>query len=388
MTDLKDRRILIGVTASMSLGFVRELATTLALEGWEVFVACTPSPALDQLGNYPGVTAVPIQMARAPSPLADLRALGAWIRAVRRVRPTVTYLGTPKAGLLGALAGRLLRVPTRIYVVYGLRVETARGPLRAILSLSELMATRSSTTILAVSESVGRELVRRRLSAADKVTVLGPGSAIGVDMDRFDRTRFSAREINERSIQLGIAPGLPVVGFVGRLTRDKGVFELAEASRILAEQGVAHQLLLIGGVDDASGALGLAEINRLGSAPVFVGEVPDASPYYPLMDVLCLPTYREGFPTVVLEAAAAGVPTVTTAVTGAIDSVKDGVTGVIVPPRDAKGLALGLMRVLGSSAARDQMGANAYRWVNDELRTQVVQARIRAYIYLQADRAT
>ncbi|MGJ9402125.1 glycosyltransferase [Arthrobacter sp. KK5.5] len=145
---------------------------------------------------------------------------------------------------------------------------------------------------------------------------------------------------------LGLAPNTPTIGYVGRLNADKGLNVLAESSAILHRRGFDHQLLIVGEVDGGFSDPWAATDQLKKVSPVVTGFVGDTAPYYQLMDVFCLPTFREGFPNVVLEAGASGCPTVTTTATGAKDSVVDGVTGRLVAAGDAAGLADALMETL------------------------------------------
>ena len=300
-----------------------------------------------------------IPMNRNPSPLADARALLAWIRLLRAVSPDVISVGTPKAGLLGGIAGLIARVPTRIYLLRGLRLETASGLQRVVLTLVEKCSMAVSHRVLSVSSSLRQRAIDLRLVGETKVIVLGAGSSNGVDMGAHETASFSEEEINRLSRSLGLQTGIPVVGFVGRLTKDKGLDVLAAARSVMAISGQRFQLLVVGEVDDKSGAEVLSQLSRSSLPSIVTGYVSHPEIYYQLMDVLCLPTLREGFPNVVLEAAASGVPSVTTTATGAIDSVIDGRTGLIASVSSAPDLADCLTKMISDSTLRRAMGAQA-----------------------------
>lgn len=374
-------RILLAVTVPISLILMRELPDLLVDDGWDVHIVSAPGPELSRLASQAHVTVHPLRMKRDPSPLSDAGSLVQWIRLLRSVRPHVVSVGTPKASLLGAIASWITRVPRRVYLQRGLRLETATGPLRGVLAATEWLTIRASHSVVAVSPSLRSTLVRLRLGPASKMVVLGSGSSNGVDVGFFtnERNIGSAREIAD---ELGLDPHSPVVGFVGRLAADKGLSELAEARTLLKERGIDHQLLVVGGSDAVAGASHPTTAGAFGSKTFFTGAVANTAPYYQLMDVLCLPTYREGFPNVVLEAAAAAVPTVTTIATGAVDSVKPGVTGLLVPVRSAAGLASALAELLQSPELRRSMGSAAHEWVDAEFRRDRV-ARLHADFYAE-----
>ena len=359
-------KILLGVTVDMSLGLMRGFPEYLVKQGWEVHVVSSPGPGLNRLALLDGVSAHPLTMSREPSLLRDLRALIAWIVLLRRVRPDLISVGTPKAGLLGSVAGRLAGIRHRVYMLRGLRLETATGIGRRILAAIERLSISSADRVVSVSPSLRDRAIGLGLVRDEKIVVLGSGSSNGVNLQTFDRGAFSEIQRASLSSRLGLIPGLPVVGFVGRLTRDKGLNVLAEARMILAREGVDYQLLVVGGVEDTSGSATFDGGLGKGRPAVVTGHVSDPETYYQVMDILCLPTLREGFPNVVLEAAAASVPTVTTNATGAIDSVLDGETGLISQSGSARSLADQLAVVIEDGARREAMGHRAAEFVAKE----------------------
>lgn len=365
-------RILLGVTSDVSLTLMRGFPGFLATRGWDVHVVCSPGPLLDQLRGSAGVTVHELAMKRDPSPLSDIRALIGWLRLLRAVRPGVTSVGTPKAGLLGGIAGACAGVPRRFYQLRGLRLETSRGLQRRILRSAEWLALRCADRVLAVSPSLRDSVVALHLVAADKVEVPASGSSNGVDVERFSAARFSDGEVAGLREKLGLEPSTPVVGFVGRLTVDKGLGVLSSALDLLEQRGVRIQLVVVGAVDAPRDG-DLVQRLRDRSTPVIeTGHVADTAIFYRLMDILCLPTFREGFPNVVLEAAASGVPAITTDATGAIDSVVDGQTGVIVGVGSAEDLAQGLSRLAGDHELTKAMGRRAEQHVRKHFSNRIV----------------
>lgn len=348
--------VVLGVTADQSITLLRGLPGFLREQGWEVHVVSTPGPLLERLAAEEGVTVHGLTMARNPSPLADLRALLKWVALLRTLRPAALMVGTPKAGLLGSLAGFITRVPRRIYVLRGLRLETTRGVARFALASLERMTAAAAHTVLAVSHSLARLYVEERLAPRRKVVVLGEGSSNGVDVQAYALDALPEGALAEAQSRASLRPGIPVIGFVGRLTRDKGLVILMEAAERLHAKGLPLQLLLVGGVDSDDGRAMLTRITESAMNVSAVGHVDDPRPYFHLMDVLCLPTFREGFPNVVLQAAASGKPTVTTRATGAVDSVVDGVTGLLADVGDADSLAAALAIMITGPDQRKAMG--------------------------------
>lgn len=369
MSPADPARILIGVTADVSVGLLSGLPQRLAADGWEVHVASSPGERLETLGAEQGVTVHSLPMAREIDIVRDVRGLREWIRLIRRLRPDVVFVGTPKAGLLGITAARLLGVRTRVYHLRGLRLETAAGTTRRVLTIMERLTIRLATTTLAVSPSLRKRVVSLGLASDPRVTVLGHGSSNGVDVDRFRPGNAGARVE-------GLIPDVPVIGFVGRLNHDKGLDVLAAACRVLDDERVEYQLLIVGGIDGAE----LGAFSSLRRAPVVLGAVADTSMYYPLMRALCLPTLREGFPNVVLEAGATGIAVVTTDATGAVDSVIPERTGLMVPAGDARQLAGALQRVIEDPRLAEGLGAAARDFVVENFRRDLVHASVSDFL--------
>lgn len=379
-------RIVIGVTSPVSLILMRGLPSRLAGEGWDVTVVSAPGPELEELRRAGLVQVESLEMARDPRLLADMKALLAWWRLLRRLRPDVILVGTPKAGMLGVLAGFLARVPVRIYHLRGLRLETATGASRVVFRAVEALTLAAATSTIAVSESLKRRIADLHLGRSAKIVVLGRGSSNGVDLERF-RPAPDPEEVATSRQRLGLDASVPVIGYVGRLHPDKGLDDLVAASALLAARGTAHQLLVVGGTDHASGQ---DMVRRLQGLPVQValpGAVPDSAPFYQLMDIHCLPTLREGFPNAVLEASASGVATVTTDATGAIDSVVAGETGYIVPVRDSAALADALEEALSNRDELARRARNARRWVVENYSRDRVQTDLAQFLDESSERA-
>jgi glycosyltransferase involved in cell wall biosynthesis len=325
--------------------------------GYEVTVVSSPGSLLEVVSRREGVATAAVEMRREISPAADIRALLGLCRLFREIRPMITSVGTPKAGLLGGLAALLTGVPCRIYVLHGLRLEAVSGPRRWVLWAAEWIACRCAQTVVCVGPSLLRRAESLQLLRKGKAIVLRKGTLNGVDYDRFTETEDRVGAGRELRTRLGIPQNASVVGFVGRITQDKGILDLIAAYRLLQPSFPDLYLLLVGAEDPAD-PLPIEFESLVSGLPRVVGTgwLEDPTPAYHAMNILALPTYREGIPGVALQAAAAGRPVVTTSVTGAVDAVVDGVTGVIVPPRDPSALADAVGQLLSDPGRSRRMG--------------------------------
>ena len=349
-------RVLHVGTSALSLKLMRGQLAFLREAGFEVVVISSPGKELEFAERSEGIKTYAIPMAREVSPRRDLKSLLQLYGIMRRLRPSITNVGTPKAGFLGGIAAWLARVPCRFYTLRGLRCETTRGLKLWILLLLERIACLCAHRVICVSESLRQKAVALGIVESHRTLVLGSGSSNGIDASLYVNTPMLVERALKLREDLGIPAGAPVVGFVGRLTRDKGVAELVRAFAKLCKTFRESRLLLVGDYEDGDPVP--AETRReIEANPKIIrtGFIPEAAAYIQLMNVLALPTYREGFPNVILEAHAAGKPVVATRATGVTDAIIDGVNGILVPIGDFEKLAAALARVLNEKYLAEQM---------------------------------
>jgi glycosyltransferase involved in cell wall biosynthesis len=349
----------IGITSSQTCLNLTGRLSALREAGFHVTLVSSPGELLGLTARQQGAEAVAVPIKRTISPWADVVSLVRlwWLLTVRA--PDLTEFSTPKAGLLGSIASLMAGVPRRVYLLRGLKLESTTGLKRQILLVTEKVAAMCSQVVLCNSESMRSEALALGIAQADKLKVLGNGSSNGVDLARFSPGPSDVRE------RLGIPAGAPIVGFVGRLTKDKGVPELIEAFVAILKRVPDAHLLLVGWFDAAEDALDQSVRKRIEKHPRIhcTGYASDTAPYYRAMDVMVLPTWREGFPNAVLEAAATGIPVVTTLCTGSRDSVIPEVTGFLIPPGYPEAISEAVLKLLLNPERRMRMGAAARRWV-------------------------
>jgi glycosyltransferase involved in cell wall biosynthesis len=373
------RRLLHVTTVPMSLVFLKGQVGFMKASGFDVAAVSSPGPDLDAFAEAQGVAVHAVEMPRSITPVHDVGAVARLRAVIRALRPDVVHAHTPKGGLLGMIAATLAGVPVRVYHMRGLPMMTATGTRRRLLAATERVACRLAHSVICVSHSLREVAVAEGLCPPGKIRVLLGGSGNGVDASgRFDPARLdpSARADTRRT--LGIPDDAVVVGFVGRLVRDKGIVELAAAWRDVREACPAAHLLLVGPFEPQDPVPADVEAALRDDPRVHLAGMDwNTPPLYAAMDVVTLPTYREGFPNVPLEAAAMGLPVVATRVPGCVDAVADGVTGALVPAQDATALAAAILPYVRDRALRAQHGAAGRARVLREFRQEALWEALR-----------
>jgi glycosyltransferase involved in cell wall biosynthesis len=376
-------RLVIGVTSDQTCLVLRGRLRALRLAGFEVTLISAPGESLTRIAAEEGVSACPVPMRRGISPLWDVISLLALARILLRLRPAITDFSTPKAGFLGNLAAWALRVPHRVYTLRGLKLEGSQGGKRRLLLWSERMTARCAHRVLCNSTSLRAAARALRIAPDRKLRLLGDGSSNGVDAERFSAGASGIRKA------LGIDEGDLVLGFVGRLTKDKGLPELLVAFEEILRVEPRCWLLLVGWFDRAEDALESSwRLHIAGHRRIrYTGFVADTVPYYRAMDVFVLPTHREGFPNVALEAAACRLAVVTTESTGARDAVLPELTGLLIPPGIPEAISEAVLSLLRDPEKRRRMGEAGRAWVLERYtRERVLGLAVEFYRGLMLDR--
>jgi glycosyltransferase involved in cell wall biosynthesis len=330
--------------------------------GHEVFLVTSPGPGINEVAQIPGISLKPIKIERGISLLADFRTLIALYLFFSKSHVDVVHSTTPKAGFLCALAGLLARVPIRLHTFTGQRWMELGGTLRWILKACDWLIVNLNTRCYADSESQRDFLIEQGIASPEKIKVLGAGSLAGVDLAKIERWHLLEHSLKLKT-NLRIPENAKVITFVGRVTRDKGIAELVAAFDMVYKKNKNALLILVGPFEPERDPLPENLLAAIYSNPHIrvVGYDPEPEKYLAISDVLCLPSYREGFGNVVIEAAALGVPTVGTDIIGLKDSIVNQETGILVPPKHVVALATALSDLLADDGRRKQMGEAAKR---------------------------
>lgn len=304
-----------------------------------------------------------IDIARKIAPMQDLRALLQLLCCFREIRPVTVHSLTPKAGLLAMLAGCLARVPWRFHTFTGQVWTTKTGVSRSLLKYIDRLIAICASHVFADSASQCRLLEAEGVVPRGGVKLLGQGSVAGVDLGRFRPNPVACAALRA---EIGVADDVLVFLFVGRLVRDKGVFDLVEAFSLLNSRHEAWELWMVGPDEEGLRTTLQALGKQLGARIRYFGSTPNPELYMAGADVFVLPSYREGFGSVIIEAAACGIPAIAYRIDGVIDAIIEDRTGCFVVKGDVGGLAQVMERLGSNPDLLNDLGREAWhRAVND-----------------------
>ncbi len=357
--------------------FCRGLLSELQQEcGYEVVAVSSPGDRLDTLAAREGVRAVAVPMERHISPLKDLKSLWRLVRVFRRERPAMVHSMTPKAGLLSMMAAWICRVPVRLHTFTGLVFPTATGLTQKILVFTDRLTCACATHIVPEGEGVRNDLTSYRITAKP-LKVLGHGNVRGIDLERFDP---SLPEVMDSAAKIR-KEGVFTFIFIGRLVRDKGINELVSAFTELNREIPATRLILVGEQESELDPLSPETLENIsGCASIeAVGRQNDVRPWLAASDALAFPSYREGFPNVVIEAGAMGLPSIVTEINGSREIVSHGVNGVIIPPRDRDALLAAMRNMIGQREDTAKMATAARPMVAGRFEQSFVRKCLKDY---------
>lgn len=363
------------VAASLN-SFCRGLLSELKEEGYDVVAVSSPGAELEEVEQREGVRTVGVPMERRISPLRDLRSLWRLIGVFRRERPQIVHSITPKAGLLSMMAAWICRVPVRLHTFTGLVFPTSEGLTKKILIFTDRLTCAFATHIVPEGEGVRSDLINYKITRKP-LKVLGHGNIRGIDLEFYNP---ALKEVGEEAARIR-REGVFTFVFVGRLVRDKGINELVAAFARLHAERPDTRLLLVGRFESEIDPLLPETIEEIGRNPAIeaVGVKHDVRPWLAASDALVFPSYREGFPNVVIEAGAMNLPSIVTDINGAREIIIDGRNGVIIPPRDADSLFLAMKRFVDTPSDLAVMAAEARPLVASRYEQSFVRSCLKSY---------
>jgi glycosyltransferase involved in cell wall biosynthesis len=341
--------------------FLRGQNRYLLERGFVIHAISSPGADLDNLAERDDVVPHPVPIARTISPIQDVVTLWRLFRVFRKIRPHIAHVSTPKAALLGSVAAYAARVPIRIFCFRGSITEPASGMRRRVYRWVERLTARLCTHTICVSESLLRFARSESILSSTGGMVPASGMSNGIDVQTFSPDAGDAawiRSLPGSLAALACDSNAVVIGYVGRLARDKGIEELAAAwTSVRAEFANAH-LLLVGPWEKEDPVSAEARsIFEANDRVHLTGLVESVAPLYRLMSLFVFPSWgSEGFPNAPIEAAAMRLPVIATRVVGCVDAVENGTTGLLVPPRDGRALANAMRVYLSSAQLRREHG--------------------------------
>lgn len=386
MKTINKVKIIYGVTVSKSIGFLQGQPSYLEQRGFSCTIITSKAKENSVFKSKEGCNIKEINMEREISIIKDIVSLLKIIKYFMKVQPTIVNAGTPKAGLLMMIAAYITKVPVRIYTLHGLRLETTTGIKRSILSIAEKIAMFCSTKTIAVSPSLKEVVITNNFIKPKKVHVLGKGSCNGIDIERFVRTKYMEKSIESIEEKFGILETDFVIGYVGRVTRDKGIEDVITTFLSLLNKGYKVKLLIVGGLED-SDQISIESRMMIENHPqiIFAGFQEDPIPYYYLMDVFLFLTKREGFGNVSIEAALAGVPVVCQNVTGVKDTVLKNKTGYIVDKGYLEGVEEKVIALYDNIELRNTFGESGIRWVTKNFANDIILTKLYGFYLRELD---
>ncbi|QTY26668.1 glycosyltransferase family 4 protein [Flavobacterium sp. CS20] len=325
-------------------------------------VSSSSESELKEVKNRERVATYQLEMTRAITPLKDLKAVWRLYKLFIKEKPHIVHTHTPKAGTLGMLAAIMARVPIRLHTVAGLPLLEASGLKRMLLDAVEKLTYKCSTKVYPNSKGLYKIILNQGYCKDQKLKLIANGSSNGIDTTYFSPAHFSEQQSQDLRQQLGIQKEDFVFIFVGRLVSDKGINELVSAFKSLSfGEGFRERLLLVGPLESELDPLLPETLKEIEVNPniITTGFQDDVRPYFAMSDALAFPSYREGFPNVVMQAGAMGLPSIVSDINGCNEIIEEGKNGLIIPAKDTKALQRAMIKLIKDQNLYEKLKSNS-----------------------------
>ncbi|WP_188405040.1 glycosyltransferase family 4 protein [Psychroflexus salis] len=363
-------------TVPLSLQFLIKGQPRFMSKFFEVLcVSSGPKEELEKVSVYEQVGVREVHMTRQITPVKDLVSLVKLIRLFRKDKPAVVHTHTPKAGILGMLAANLANVPIRLHTVAGMPLMEAEGGKRKLLDAVEKLTYACATKIYPNSKGLEHFILENNYAKKEKIKVIANGSSNGIDTSYFNPENYTQQQNQTLRKQLGIQEEDFVFIFVGRLVGDKGINELVQAFKSLSfGEGFRVRLLLVGPQESELDPLLPETLQEIQNNPniIAVGFQEDVRPYFAISDALTFPSYREGFPNVVMQAGAMGLPSIVSDINGCNEIIIEGKNGLIIPVKNTETLQTAMLSLLEDQDLYQQLKSNAREMITSRYKQKVV----------------
>ena len=350
----------------------------MASNGFDVKGVSSEGEDLKEVVENEGVVMKAINMSRKITPFQDLKSLWGMWNFLRKEKPQIVHTHTPKAGIIGMLAARLAGVPHRLHTVAGLPLMEATGIKRKILNFVEKLTYSSATRVYPNSKGLYDFILQNNFTQSNKLKIIANGSSNGIDTAFFSPDQVTEIERVTLIEKLNIQPDDFVFVFVGRIVSDKGINELIKAfSELQAAENnepAGIKLLLVGGLENDLDPLNpetLAEINQ-NKDIISVGFQQDVRPFFAISDALAFPSYREGFPNVVMQAGAMGLPSIVSDINGCNEIIVEGENGLIIPSKNVEKLKEKMLTLAKDKNLYTKLKGNSRRMIENRYEQSVV----------------
>lgn len=337
MTKKKLIRI---TTVPLSLDKLLEGQLRFMNEFYKVIAVSSEKEYLEKIGTKENVSTFHIEMTRKITPIHDVISVIKMYFFFKKAKPFIVHTHTPKAGIVGMLAAKLAGVPHRLHTVAGLPLLEATGIKRKLLDFVEKLTYSSATKVYPNSNALREIIQQNNYCDASKLKVIGNGSSNGIDTTYFDKSHFSTEQNDALKNKFGITTSDFVFIFVGRIVADKGINELVAAFSTLQKENTNLKLLLVGPFEEELNPLQPETMNEIqtNTSIISVGYQNDVRPYFAIANALVFPSYREGFPNVVMQAGAMNLPSIVSNINGCNEIIIEGENGTIIPVKDQNAL--------------------------------------------------
>ena len=349
----------------------------MASNGFDVKGVSSEGEELREVHENEGIAVEAITMSRKITPFQDLKSLWQMWNFLRKEKPQIVHTHTPKAGIIGMLAARLAGVPHRLHTVAGLPLMEATGTKRKILNFVEKLTYSSATRVYPNSKGLYDFILQNNFTQSNKLKIIANGSSNGIDTTFFSPDQVTEIEKVTLREKLNIQPDDFVFVFVGRIVSDKGINELIKAFselQTVENKPAGIKLLLVGGLENDLDPLNpetLAEINQ-NKDIISVGFQQDVRSFFAIADALVFPSYREGFPNVVMQAGAMGLPSIVSDINGCNEIIIEGENGLIIPSKNVEKLKEKMLTLAKDKNLYTKLKGNSRRMIENRYEQSVV----------------
>lgn len=369
---MKKTKLIRVTTVPVSLKILLKGQHRFMSHHFEVIGISSQGKELNEVHDEEGIKVIPIDMSRKITPLQDINSLWKMYKLLKEQKPQIVHTHTPKAGIIGMLASKLAGVPIRLHTVAGLPLMEAAGSKRKVLDFVEKLTYSSATKVYPNSKGLYDFILQNNYTSIDKLKVIGEGSSNGIDTTFFSCQYFSEENQAQLKMKLNIQQDDFVFVFVGRLVGDKGINELIQAFSKLKIQN--SKLLLVGPLESDLDPLLSETLKEIETNPniISVGFQKDVRSYFAISDCLVFPSYREGFPNVVMQAGAMGLPSIVSNINGCNEIIIEGENGMIIPVKDSEAIKSAMLKMIEDKEFYFKLKENSRSMIRSRYEQSVV----------------